>query len=158
MSFTRFNYDEARTFKKMQESTGPGRYLLNTPDVVPKDASVPLYCDDPHIRLQGWGANLRKTNDTNTTIDIDSYLLGYKNFNTFDYKLNPSIETNELKTKNKTAQFTDESRATNPPREYKVVEVDRFNYLYEDPQKHYNIPFANNIDSRELAKKEYLHK
>lgn len=157
MSFTRFNYDQARTFKKMQESTGPGRYLLNTPDVIPKGEDVPLYCDDPHIRLQGWGGNLRKTDNYNNTIDIDSYLLGYYNFNTKDYKPNPNINTNIEKTKN-TAQFTDESRATNPPREYKVVEVDRFNYLYEDPQRHYNIPFLNNVDSRELAKKEYLHK
>tara|TARA_Y100001980_G_C14549082_1_gene330729 strand:+ start:1908 stop:2381 length:474 start_codon:yes stop_codon:yes gene_type:complete len=157
MSFTRFNYDEARTFKKVQESTGPGRYLLNTPDVVPKGANFPLYCDDPHIRLQGWGANLRKNTQTGTTIDIDSYLLGYNNFNTLDLKPNRSIETNEIKSKN-TAQFTDESRATNPPREYRVVEVDRFNYLHEDPQRHYNVPFANNIDSRELAKKEYLRK
>lgn len=157
MSFTRFNYDEARTFKKIQESTGPGRYLLNTPDVTPKGADIPLYCNDPHIRLQGWGANLRNTNKTGNTIDIDSYLLGYNNFNTFDYMSNPTLETHKLKTDN-TAQFTDESRATNPAREYRVVEVDRFNYLYEDAQKHYNMPFANNIDSREVAKKEYLHK
>ena len=158
MSFTRFNYDEARTFKKVQESTGPGRYLLNTPDVVPKGYKLPLYCDDPHIRLQGWGANLRENYKNGTTIDIDSYLLGYNNFNTLDYKPNPTIETKELKTEN-TAQFTDESRATNPPREYRVVEVDRINHLYDnDPQRHYNMPFTNNIDSRELAKKEYLHK
>ena len=157
MSFTRFNYDQARTFKKMQESTGPGRYLLNTPDVIPKGADIPLYCDDPHIRLQGWGGNLRETDNSNNTIDIDSYLLGYYNFNTNDLKPNPNIETSIKQTK-KTAQFTDESRATNPPREYRVVEVDRFNYLYEDPQRHYNMPFLNNVDSRELAKKEYLHK
>ena len=99
MSFTRFNYDEARTFKKVQESTGPGRYLLNTPDVVPKGYKLPLYCDDPHIRLQGWGANLRENYKNGTTIDIDSYLLGYNNFNTLDYKPNPTIETKELKTK-----------------------------------------------------------
>lgn len=157
MSFTRFNYDQARTFKKIQESTGPGRYSLNTPDVMPKGADMPLYCNDPHIRLQGWGANLRKTNNTENTIDIDSYLLGYNNFNTRDYKPLPTLETYKLKTDD-SGQFTDETRATNPPREYRVVEVDRFNYLYEDPQRHYNIPFANNIDSRELAKKEYLHK
>ena len=158
MSFTRFNYDQARTFKKIQESTGPGRYLLNTPDVVPKGYKLPLYCDDPHIRLQGWGANLRKNEKTGSTIDIDSYLLGYNNFNTLDYKQNPTIETNELKTQ-KTAQFTDESRATNPPREYRVVKIDRINNLYEvDDQRHHYMPFTNNVDSRELAKKEYLHK
>ena len=30
MSFTRFNYDECRTAKLLQESTGPGKYILNT--------------------------------------------------------------------------------------------------------------------------------
>ena len=47
--------------RKLQESTGPGRYLLNTPDVIPKGLDhCLLYCDDPHIRLQGWGGNLRE--------------------------------------------------------------------------------------------------
>ena len=154
MSFTRFNYDEARSFKKMIESTGPGRYCLNTPDVIPKGSNLPLYCNDPHIRLQGWGANLRESENK---IDIDSYLLGYYNFNTHDYKSNPDIKTIKLETTD-TPQYTDESKATHPPREYKTVEVNRFQYLYEDPQRHYNMPFANNIDSRDIAKKEYLHK
>ena len=29
MSFCRFNYDDSRTIKKLQESTGFGRYALN---------------------------------------------------------------------------------------------------------------------------------
>ena len=31
MSFTRFNYDDCRTQKILEESTGPGRYMLNKP-------------------------------------------------------------------------------------------------------------------------------
>ena len=31
MAFTRYNYDDCRTKKKLQESTGPGRYSLNMP-------------------------------------------------------------------------------------------------------------------------------
>ena len=153
MSFTRFNYDEARSFKKMQESTGPGRYLLNTPDVIPKGEKLPLYSEDPHIRLQGWGGNLRTSN----TLDIDSYLLGYYNSNARDYQKNPEIKT-DLKQTSKTPIFTDESRASLPAREFRSVEVNRFEYLFENPQNHFNIPFANNIDSIELAKKEYLYK
>lgn len=154
MSFTRFNYDEARTFKKMQESTGPGRYLLNTPDVIPKGESLPLYSDDPHIRLQGWGGNLRESDNN---LDIDSYLLGYYNRNTNDLIENPKIKTTKVNTET-AHQTTDETRATNPPREYRSMEVNRFSYLHENPQKHYTMSFANNIDSRETAKKEYLHK
>lgn len=154
MSFTRFNYDEARVFKKMQESTGPGRYCLNTPDVIPKGEKYPLYSEDPHIRLQGWGANLR---ESLTMLDVDSYLLGHYNKNTMDYNKNPEIKTNIIVTDN-TPQFTDETRATHPARDYRSVEVKRFEYLFENPQNHYKMPFANNIDSIELAKKEYLHK
>ena len=29
MAFTRFNYDECRTKKKLQQQTGAGRYILN---------------------------------------------------------------------------------------------------------------------------------
>ena len=31
MAFTRFNYDSCRTAKRLEESTGPGRYILNKP-------------------------------------------------------------------------------------------------------------------------------
>ena len=43
MAFTRFNYDDARTKKKLQEATGSGRYILN----VPGNGSNPTYFDDP---------------------------------------------------------------------------------------------------------------
>ena len=55
MANTRFNYDECRTAKILQESTGPGRYLLNTPG----PGCNPCFITDPHIRLQGIGPNLR---------------------------------------------------------------------------------------------------
>ena len=52
MAFTRFNYDECRTKKILQESTGPGRYMLN----VPGNGCKPCLMADPQSRLQGWGA------------------------------------------------------------------------------------------------------
>ena len=48
MAFTRFNYDECRTKKKLQQQTGPSRYILN----VPGNGSKPCFMDDPQIRLQ----------------------------------------------------------------------------------------------------------
>ena len=115
---------------------------------------MPLYSEDPHIRLQGWGGNIRHSNNN---LDIDSYLLGYYNQNTLDYTKNPKIKTTLENTK-KMEQITDESRATHPAREYRSVKVDRFNYLFENPQNHYKIPFAHNVDSKEIAKKEYMYK
>ena len=54
MAFTRFNYDDSRTKKKLQESTGPGRYSLN----MPGNGPTPCFFNDPQIRVQKWGANL----------------------------------------------------------------------------------------------------
>ena len=71
MAFTRFNYDDCRTKKKLQESTGPGRYSLN----MPGNGSNPCFFNDPQIRVQKWGANLRSVVN-GAPIDIDSDLTG----------------------------------------------------------------------------------
>ena len=55
MSFTRFNYDEARTKKQLQESISVGLYHLDVPG---PGINTP-FLEDPHIRLQKWGSNLR---------------------------------------------------------------------------------------------------
>ena len=66
MAFTRFNYDECRTKKQLQQSTDPGRWILD----VPGNGDAPCYIEDPQIIIQKWGANLR----TNT-INLESDLL-----------------------------------------------------------------------------------
>ena len=71
MAFCRFNYDENRTKKKLQESTGPGRWILD----VPGNGPDPCFFNDPHIRLQQWGANLDYVVN-GAPIDIDSDLKG----------------------------------------------------------------------------------
>ena len=55
MANTRFNYDECRTKKYLQQSTGPGRYILNAPG----NGLNPTYTDEPQVRLQKW-ENLEK--------------------------------------------------------------------------------------------------
>ena len=67
MSATRFNYTAARTAKNLQESTGPGRYMID----VPGNGLKPCYMVDPSVRLQKWGANLM----TNP-VDLESALMG----------------------------------------------------------------------------------
>lgn len=53
MAFTRFHDDPFRVQKWLQESTDPGLYYLNTPG----NGDAPAFVVDPHLRLQGWGAN-----------------------------------------------------------------------------------------------------
>ena len=67
MSFTRFHDDPCRIAKQLQESTGPGRYMVD----VPGNGAKPCFMEDPFVRLQKWGANLQ----TNT-INLESELLG----------------------------------------------------------------------------------
>ena len=55
--------------KLLQESTGPGRYIMNTPG----SGSNPLFMLDPHIRLQKWGGNLMGVYNGHP-IDIESDL------------------------------------------------------------------------------------
>ena len=71
MSFTRFNYDPCRTKKLLEESTGPGRYMLNKPGW----GNKPCFFSDPQIRMQEWGTNLRRV-PGGAPIDINSDLLG----------------------------------------------------------------------------------
>ncbi len=56
MAFCRFNYDPCRTKKLLEESTGPGRYMLNRPGW----GNKPCFFSDPQMRMQEWGANLRR--------------------------------------------------------------------------------------------------
>ena len=51
----RFSFDECRIKKQLQESSGPGKYMLN----VPGPGQKLDFFDDPHIRMQQWGGNLR---------------------------------------------------------------------------------------------------
>ena len=65
MSFTRFHDDPSRIKKQLDESTFQGRYFLNTPG-----AGMDLpFKEDPHFRLQKWGANLH-TNTVNIESDL----------------------------------------------------------------------------------------
>ena len=82
MAFTRFNYDDCRTKKKLQESTGPGRYVMNTPG----SGNNPLFIDDPHIRMQKWGANNRYVFN-GSLIDIDNDLRNFLKFLKNEYHI-----------------------------------------------------------------------
>ena len=67
MALTRFYDDDARVKKQLEESLNVGLYHLDTPG---NGLKMP-FLEDPQIRLQGWGANIR----TNT-IELSNDLLG----------------------------------------------------------------------------------
>jgi hypothetical protein len=67
MAFTRFHDDPFRVQKWLQETTDVGLYYLNTPG----NGDAPAFVEDPHVRLQGWGAN-RAVNH----ISVENHLRG----------------------------------------------------------------------------------
>lgn len=155
MAFTRFNYDPCRTKKQIQQSTGPGRWILD----VPGNGSNPCYMEDPQIIIQKWGANLR----TNT-INLESDLLGvnrklYKNdcLGKNNY-VNYNVPNEAIKYPTCNNLYTDQSRTTNPAWWYRDVEQVDWYYPPLNPQENTCLPFQNNLSTRILEKDYFTPK
>ena len=154
MASTRFKYDNCRTKKELQQSTDPGRWILN----VPGNGTHPCYIEDPQIIIQKWGANLR----TNT-INLESDLIGvnrqlgkdclgkdnYKKYN---------VPNEPIKYPTCNTLFTDQSRATNPAWWYRDLEQVDWWYPPLNPQENTCMPFLNNVNTRILEKDYYTPK
>ena len=133
MALTSIRNEPCRIKKELQQMTDIGRYQIAKPG---PGANVG-FVEDPHIRLQGWGANLR----TNT-INTESDLLGLTRSLTRDCV--PLNEYERMKTQNERLNYgtitasTEESRAVNPAWTLLDQENNRWNYLHHNPQKHIN--------------------
>ena len=155
MAFTRFNYDKGRTQKNIQQATGPGRYILNVPGIGDK----PAVFNDPQLRMQKWGGNLRGVYNGHP-IDIDSDLknVGKKlsKFNCKEKSYNQSIKTftNSYPISNKS--LTDQSRTTHPSWLYRDLEQNHMYPLLLDPQENVCKHFHNNINTRLLERDTYV--
>ena len=154
MACTRFKYDDARTKKELQQSTDPGRWIMN----VPGNGSDVCFIEDPQIIPQKWGANLR----TNT-INLESDLKGVNRQIGRD-----CLGKNEYQKYNVTNQpidyptcnnlFTDQSRATHPAWWYRDLEQPNFEYPPLNPQVNTCLPFQNNVSTRILEKDYFTPK
>ena len=151
MAFSRFHDDPARIKKQLEQDTFPGRYQLNTPgpgDILP-------FLEDPNIRLQKWGANLK----TNTT-DFESELRGMtRKLNRDEIELNnyklkqtpmisPSYEVKE--------PFVEETRTSHPAWTYRSVWQDRWESPWFNTQILSDKPFQDNIQTRLLEKDAFI--
>ncbi len=162
MAFTRFNYDDCRTNKLLQESTGPGRWMLD----VPGNGIAPLFIDDPHIRMQKWGNNLSlptHSQETKNVIDIEDELKGrqrksnpYCKSSNYPFSEKVLIKTPRYKSyKN---QFTSETRTTHPAWMYVDLEQTRWEYPLLNPQENVCYPFHSNLSTRIIEKNNFIPK
>ena len=153
MANTRFNYDDCRTMKRLQQQTDPGRWILN----VPGNGDKPCYIEDPQIIIQKWGANLR----TNT-IDLESSLLGVNRHLTRDcsqdnYK-NYNVPNEPISYPKCRELFTEQSRAIAPA--WMVRDLEQVDWYYPplNPQENTCYPFENNLSTRILEKDYFTPK
>lgn len=148
MANTRFFYDPCRTMKSLQQSTGPGRWIMD----VPGNGSHPCYIEDPQIIIQKWGGNLR----TNT-INLESDLLGVNrnlsrdclgkdSYNSYNV---PSEPISYPTCRN---LFTEQSRAIMPAWTARDLEQVDWYYPQLNPQENTCFPFENNLSTRILEK------
>lgn len=147
MAFTNIKYDKCRLEKANQISTSTGRYHL----AVPGPGGNVCFEEDPFIRLQKYGANLR----TNT-INLESDLKGLtRSLNRDCGKLNEyqtrSVNSSKINYSS-CNPYTQQSRVTHPAWIYKDLEQVNWGILPLNPQEHTCIPFQNNLSTRILEK------
>ena len=151
MSFTRFHDDPCRIHKQLQESTDPGRWRLN----VPGNGTNPCFMEDPFVRLEKWGANLR----TNS-INLESDLRGLTRTENLDcpkencYKEH-SVQSQAIQYPS-CLPITEQSRATNPAWEVRDLEQVDWYTLPLNPQENTCFPFQNNLSTRILEKDAFV--
>lgn len=150
MSFTRFYDDDVRIKKRLEESLNAGLYHLDVPG---NGVRVP-FMEDPQIRLQKWGANMR----TNT-IAIDNDLRGLTRklkMDKEDYRENVPYTSQQAYSDEPC--FVDESRATVPAWTFRDKEIERWNYPLHNYQENTEIPFENNESTRIAEKQKYMRR
>jgi hypothetical protein len=152
MAFTRFHYDTSRVYKQLQESTGPGRWTLNTPG----QGISPLYYQDPHIRLEKWAGNVyRSPIDISSELEGRNVKLSKDSLSTLPTKSKRYVKNNYSTMK----AYTSESRVTHPVSIYRDKEYTRWEYPLIDPQN--PLFFKNNVNpmsSRILQKNNFIPK
>lgn len=156
MAFNRYFYDEVRVKKQLQESTDPGRYMLN----VPGNGDRPHYIDDAYIRLQKWGGNLRGVVN-GSAIDIDTDLTRRPNnltkYRTEYHQKNISRPvTYKNNYPEATSSITNQTRATHPAWEYRGLEQNHLYPLLRDPQENVCMHFHNNLNTRLLERDNFV--
>lgn len=149
---TRFNYDEARTKKALEQSTFLGRYMLNTPG---QGVQLPFQ-EDPQLRMQLWGANMMQD-----AINVESDLRGLtRRLNRDNMEINQyngvaAVPQVPVMSFSSAEPFVNESRATHPAFLFRTVENQRWDEPIHDPQANLEKRFHDNIQTRILEKDYY---
>ena len=153
MASTNIKNDPLRIYKNLQQSTDVGRHVLNVPG---NGLDVP-FVQDPHIRMQLWGAN--RVNDfigvENSLLNIDRPLVR----ETTTCKDSYFSEPNKSKMNYSHTSFNiQDSFITQPAWNLRDKENNRpLGFPDQDNDKHIFIPFMNNLGTR-MGEKDACNK
>lgn len=152
MASTRIFNDKVRVEKQLQEMTDQGRYTMN----VPGNGLLVPFIDDPHVRLDKWGANYAIN-----YIEIDSNLknLG-RNLNPdyLQYNQYRQIKPDEPKYPDKSFNI-DTPYISEPKWNLRSIENERtFNVIDDNHKNIYRIPFNHSLGTRNFEKDLYCKK
>jgi hypothetical protein len=145
--FTRFHDDPARIRKQAEIASFSGRYALETPG---QGVDLPFF-EDPHMRMQQWGANL-----CTNTVNLESDLRGMTRLLNRDY-----VDANEYRRHavassgvrfSSAAPFVQESRASHPAWTFRAVTHDRWEAPLQNPQANLERSFSYDVQTRILAR------
>jgi hypothetical protein len=147
MSFNRLNFDSCAYKHRLNESIGPGEYMLDT-----NNFCEPCFVSAPGVVTQGYGAAICPQH----LIDVDSELLGItrkasdcpgKHYLPSDTPYCGSIlpkECNSLE--------PEPTKLSNPPCTLHCRGWNRWEWLCQNPQDRILIPFDTNINNRLIVK------
>lgn len=151
MSFTRFHDDPFRISQQVEDSSFQGKYFLNTPG---QGSELP-FIEDPHIRIQQWGANLMKN-----SINVESDLKGLTRKMNRDLMKQNNHHQFSVKTNSNTyptiKPFVDETRTTHPAWLYRNVEIPRWETPWLNPLENTEKKFVDNVNTRILQKDNFV--
>jgi hypothetical protein len=155
MSFNRLHYDTCESKQAIEQSVGPGTYMLDTPY---NDGCSPCYESNPKIRIQQRGIR-QEVQGNPELVDIESNLfrLTQPESRCPSLKYNPQNldEPNipEYGSRTRRCTFpTEEPRLQNPPATLRSTGWDRWDFLDRNPQDRVEIPFPWNTNYRLVAK------
>lgn len=150
MSFNRLDYDPCTYRADLDQSVGPGNYLVATPG----PHCLPCFSGDPWV--QSGGAD--STCASRSLVDVDSELHNLTRPATncpsglYHPGKEPFCATRTDFPDCRTTVATDDTRLNDPPCTLRGTGWNRWQWLCTDPQDRVQMPFDWNIDSKLVSK------
>lgn len=147
MSFNRLNFDTCAYNHQLNESIGPGEYMLDR-----NNFCEPCFVPSPTVNVQRFGAAICNK----SLIDVDSELLGItrkasdcpgKQYLPQEKPFCQTRLTNECNELD-----AEHTRLSNPPCTLRCRGWNRWEWLCQDPQDRVIMPFDTNINNRLIVK------